>query len=77
MAKRATLTSNGDTWVFEEGKRAVFTDRKGARQTGDFDVIEIHEGTQFLIVSTSLKGLSRYDWAPLIQWAGEYKLESF
>lgn len=75
MAQRATLTSDGDTWTFEEGRRATFVDRKGKPQQGDFEVIQIVEGAQFLLIQTSLRGISRFDWTPLIQWAGEYQLD--
>lgn len=76
MTKRVTLTSDGDTWTFEEGKRASFVDRKGTRRSGDFDVIEIQESSPFLLIQTNLRGISRFRWAPVIQWAGEYKLDS-
>ncbi|WP_295104491.1 hypothetical protein [uncultured Microbacterium sp.] len=74
MAKRVILESNGDTWTFEEGKRATFVDRKGRSQDGDFEVLEIQEGVPFLLIGTSLRGISRFDWMPVIQWAGEYDL---
>lgn len=74
MAKRVTVESNGDIWTFEEGKRATFVDRKGRSQDGDFEVVEIQEGVPFLLIGTSLRGVSRFDWTPVIQWAGEYDL---
>lgn len=75
MAKRLTVNSDGDIWVFEEGKTARFTPRGGTRpELADFKVLEITTDPQTLI-TTDLRGLSRYDWqGPVIFWAGEYKV---
>jgi hypothetical protein len=74
MATKTTWTSDGDEWVFEEGKSAKVTPRGESRaRSADFRVLKVINA---VTVETDLKGLSSYGWeGPVVWWAGVGKLE--
>jgi hypothetical protein len=74
MATKISMKSDGDTWVFEVGKTATFTDKSGKSHLGDFTVTGIRLDGSRPVIETDLKRISRYDWTNPIMLAGGFEI---